>query len=265
MIRAAQHQMTACQVFTKSERQWAAKPLEPDAIQRYLDRRDEAGVAMVVAHDSYLINIASPDDALWEKSRAALREELDRCDALEVPYLVSHPGAHVGSGTDAGIRRVAEALNRIHYERPNGKATLLIETTAGQGSCLGASFEEIAEILAGVDDAARIGVCLDTCHVFAAGYDIRDSESYADTMRSFDRIVGIDKLRCLHLNDSQKPLGSRIDRHAHIGEGEIGLGAFELLLNDRRLSGLPGVIETPKGDDGAEDGVNLGKLRALTR
>ncbi len=265
MDRAAEFKMTACQVFTKSERQWAAKPLDPAVTERYLAKRQEFGIRQIVAHDSYLINVASPEDAMWEKSRAALREELDRCDALDIPGLVSHPGAHMGSGIEAGVARVVEAINRIHAERPDGKAAILIETTAGQGSTLGSTFEEIAAILAGVDDKARIGVCLDTCHVFAAGYDLRDAESYADTMRAFDRIVGIDKLRCLHLNDSQKEFGSRKDRHAHIGEGELGLSAFEQIVNDPRLAGLPGVLETPKGDDGAEDGVNLGKLRALVR
>lgn len=263
--RAAEFEMTACQIFTKNERQWVAKPLDPAVIERFMQKRAETGIQKVVSHDSYLINVASPDDAVWEKSRQALMEELRRCDLLDVPYLVSHPGAHVGSGIDAGIARVGEAINRIHDEMPDGKAMLLLETTAGQGTCLGAKFEEIAGIIDLVEDKSRVGVCLDTCHVFAAGYDLRDSESYEATMRAFDSIIGLDRLKCVHLNDSQKGLGSRVDRHAHIGEGELGTSAFELIVNDQRLFGLPGVLETPKGADAKEDGMNLATLRGLVR
>lgn len=257
--------MTSCQVFTKNERQWAAKPLDPAVVERFLQGRAGHGVKHFVSHDSYLINIGSPDEALWEKSRQALMEELRRCDQLEIPYLVSHPGAHVGTGVDAGIARVAEALKRIHDEMPDGKAMVLIETTAGQGTCLGSTFEEIAAIVNGVEDASRVGVCFDTCHVFAAGYDIRSPESYETTVLAFDEIVGIDTIKCLHLNDSQKGLGSRVDRHAHIGEGEIGLPGFELLVNDPRFFGLPGILETPKGADAKEDGINLAALRGLVK
>lgn len=263
--RASDFHMTSCQLFTKNERQWAAKPLDPAVVERFLQNREPHGLKHLVSHDSYLINVASPDDAMWEKSRQALMEELRRCDQLQIPYLVSHPGAHVGSGPDAGIARVAEALKRIHDEMPDCTAMVLIETTAGQGTCLGAAFEEIAAIIDGVEDKARIGVCLDTCHVFAAGYDMRDAASYRATMQAFDGIVGLDKIKCLHINDSQKGLGSRVDRHAHIGEGEIGLAGFEQLVNDVRLAGLPGVLETPKGADAKEDGINLAALRGLVR
>jgi deoxyribonuclease-4 len=264
LIRANDFGMTACQLFTKSERQWAAKPLEPDLVERF--RANSAAFAFkhLIAHDSYLINIASPDPVLWERSRQALAHELERCDVLGIAYLVSHPGAHMGQGPDAGIERVVQAINQIHEEHPAGKASILIETTAGQGTVLGRSFEEISQILEGVRDRTRVGVCLDTCHIFAAGYDIRDAESYAATMGAFDDTVGLANLKCLHLNDSKKELGQHVDRHAHIGEGAIGLEGFRSVMNDARLTGLPGILETPKeGPDFAEDRINLDMLRSL--
>jgi deoxyribonuclease-4 len=263
--RAAEYEMTACQIFTKNERQWAAKPLDPAVVERYFAKRTETGIGKVVSHDSYLINVASPDDALWEKSRLALMEEIRRCDILDVPYLVSHPGAHVGSGVEAGIRRVSEALNRVHDEMPDSKTMVLLETTAGQGSALGATFEELAQMIDGLEDKSRVGICLDTCHIFAAGYDIRDQASYDATFASFDSIIGRDYLKCLHVNDSLKGLGSHVDRHAHIGEGELSASAFELIVNDPRLHGLPGILETPKGADAKEDGINLATLKGLIR
>jgi deoxyribonuclease IV len=263
--RAAEFEMTSCQIFTKNERQWNAKPLDPAIVERFLAKRSERGMGDIVSHDSYLINLASPDDGLWERSRLAIMEELRRCDELAVPYLVSHPGAHVGSGLDVGIARIAEAINRVHDEMPNSPAMILLETTAGQGTAIGATFEELAAIIDGVGDKTRIGVCLDTCHVFAAGYELRDAEGYAATMTAFDTVVGLRYLKCLHINDSQKGLGSRVDRHAHIGEGELGDAAFALLVNDPRLHGLPGIIETPKGDDEKADGINLARLRGLVR
>ncbi len=263
--RAAAFGMTACQIFTKNERQWAAKPLDPGVVERFKEQRAATGIGHVVAHDSYLINMASPDDAMWEKSRLAFREELDRCDALDVPYLVTHPGAHVGSGEEAGIGRVAEGINRIHDERPDGRALILLETTAGQGSALGRTFEELAAIINAVEDKKRMGVCFDTCHVFAAGYDLRDPDTYAATMDAFDRVIGLERLRVFHLNDSRKGLGSRVDRHAAIGEGELGLEAFRSIVNDPRFTGLPGVLETDKGPDGEEDRRNLATLRGLVK
>lgn len=263
ITRAAALSMDSCQLFTKNANQWNAKPLDPAVVDRFLLQKESAGVANLVAHDSYLINVGSPDDAGWEKSRNALQIELERCDLLTVPYLVSHPGAHMGSGEESAIVRVAEAINRIAEARPEGGTTLLIETTAGQGTCLGRTFEEIAAIIDQVEDKARIGVCLDTCHVFAAGYDIRDAETYDTTMRAFDDTIGLSWLKVIHLNDSKKGLGSRVDRHTHIGEGELGLEPFRLLMNDSRLDGLPGVLETPKGDDDTEDARNMATLRSL--
>jgi len=261
--RAAALEFTTCQIFTKNERQWNAKPLDPLVIDKFKANWASAGLKQVVAHDSYLINVASPDEALWARSKAALLHELERCDQLDIPYLVSHPGAHVGSGVDAGVERVARAINEIHQEMPDGRAIVLIETTAGQGTALGRSFEEIAAIIDRLDDKTRIGVCVDTCHIFAAGYDIRDAGTYAATMASFDALIGLERINCFHLNDSQKGLGSHVDRHAHIGQGELGAAAFGYIVNDRRLDGLPGILETPKDDAGDEDRMNLATLRGL--
>lgn len=258
-------EMSACQIFTKNASQWNAKPIAPEAAALFRERYAASGLQAMVAHDSYLINVASPDDALWEKSRLALRDELDRCDQLGVPFLVSHPGGHMGSGVEAGIGRVAAAINLIHEERPTGEAMILLETTAGQGTSLGRAFEELAGIIDQVDDKRRVGVCLDTCHIFAAGYDIRDEASFQATIAEFDRTVGLHRLRVVHLNDSKKGHGSRVDRHAAIGEGEIGLTGFELFMNDPRFADIPGILETPKGDAGEEDHRNLATLRGLIR
>jgi deoxyribonuclease-4 len=262
--RALASEMSAFQLFTKNQRQWKAAPIDPAAAERFRTEWDGSGMTHVVAHDSYLINIGSPDDELWNKSRLALQDELERCDLLGVPYLVSHPGAHVNSGLDAGIARIAEAIDRIHEALPDGSAMILLETTAGQGTTIGRTFEELAAIIAKVADKARVGVCFDTCHVFAAGYELRTPEGYAETMRSFDETVGLDRIKAFHLNDSKNPLGSRKDRHDHIGEGELGLDGFRHLINDPRFAGRPGIMETPKdADDDGNDVRNMATLRGL--
>jgi deoxyribonuclease-4 len=263
LIKAAALNMTSCQIFTKNASQWAAKPLDPSMIERWNEQRKATGIQHLVAHDSYLINVASPDDANWEKSRLALAVELERCDQLEVPYLVSHPGAHMGTGEEVGIQRVAAAINKIFDEQPDGRSMLLLETTAGQGSTLGRTFEELASIIDQVDNKSRVGVCLDTCHIFVAGYDIRDADSYAKTIGSFDDVIGLDRLKVIHLNDAKKGLDSHIDRHTHIGDGELGISAFENLIGDERLQGRPAVLETPKGDNDEEDARNLATLRGI--
>ena len=263
--RAMAFGMTACQIFTKNANQWAAKPITPDAAEAFRTRVTDSDVEFVVAHDSYLINLASPDDTLWERSRATFGDELGRCAQLGVPWLVTHPGAHMDMGVDFGIRRVATALNRLFDTLPGIDVTVLLETTAGQGTTLGRSFEELAGILTLVEDQTRVGICFDTCHVFAAGYDIRDAADYAVTMQAFDDTIGLDRLRVFHLNDSRKGLGARVDRHAAIGEGELGAEAFQHLMNDERFAGHPGILETPKGDDGEDDRRNLATLRALAR
>lgn len=254
----------AMQIFTKSDRQWAAKPLLPEDIAAFKAEQARCGIGPVVVHDSYLINLAAPADELWEKSIAAFAHELERCEALAIPFIVTHPGAHTGSGEAAGLAREAVALNRLFAEGVGGDTVVLLETTAGQGSCLGHRFEHLARLFELVPEHQhRLGVCVDTCHIFAAGYDIRTPEAYAATFAELDRVVGLDRVRCLHLNDSQKDLGSRVDRHSHIGQGCIGLEAFRLLVNDPRLRGVPMIIETPKGDDMAEDVENLTLLRSL--
>ena len=263
ITRAAAFGMDSCQLFTKNANQWNAKPLDPAVIERFLANKSSLGVTHFVAHDSYLINLATPADELWEKSQVALKIELERCDQLQIPYLVSHPGGHMGSGEETGVARVAEAVNRINNDLPDGTTMLLLETTAGQGTHLGRRFEEIAGIIDRVEDKSRVGVCFDTCHVFAAGYDLRDDASYNATMTEFDQVIGFEQLKVYHLNDSKKGLGSRVDRHAHIGEGELGLEPFRFLMNDPRFEGLPGVLETPKGDDETEDARNMATLKSL--
>lgn len=251
------------QVFTKNQQQWRAKPLAEQDIARFQAEQRRTGLAPLVAHDSYLINLASPSDELWEKSIGAFRDELERCAALGIPYLVTHPGAHTGSGEEAGLRREAEALNRIFAEGAGPGVTVLLETTAGQGSALGYRFEHLARLIELSEQPERLAVCVDTCHILAAGYDIRTPEAYAATFEEFDRVVGVARIRVFHVNDSQKDLGSRVDRHAHIGAGCVGVEGFRALVNDPRFAEVPMILETPKGDDLAEDIANLARLRAL--
>lgn len=261
--RAADVGATSCQIFSKNERQWKAKPLDPAVVERFHAERARIGIEQMVVHDSYLINLASPKDDIHEKSMAAFQDELERCDTLAIRYLVTHPGAHTGSGVDEGIRRFGESLNRLFDQLPQNKAITCLETTAGQGTALGRSFEEIAAIIDLVEDKERVGVCFDTCHAFAAGYDIRTVDGVTSVFDEFDRIIGIDKLKVLHLNDSKQPFGSNKDRHEHIGEGLIGLEAFRGIVNDPRLAGLPAILETEKDDAGENDRRNLATLRGL--
>lgn len=251
------------QVFVKPNRAWAAPTITDDHVALFRSRHDETGICPVVAHTSYLLNLASPKDSLWRKSRDTLIVEMERCEALGIPWLVLHPGAHVGSGEEAGLARIARALGQVHAATSGFAVQILLETMSGQGSKLGYCFEQLAWLLDRTPAGDRLGVCLDTCHVFAAGYDLRTPEGYAETMESFDRIVGLERLKVIHLNDSKRKLGSHKDRHEHIGQGEIGLEGFRCLLNDPRLSGLPGLLETPKSDDLHEDRENLATLRSL--
>ncbi len=251
------------QIFVKSNRSWAVKPLTEKDIERFKAKAEETGIQPVVAHTSYLLNLGTPDDTLWKRSRDTLIIELERCEALGVPYLVLHPGSHVGTGEEAGLARVAQALGEVHAATPGFRAQILLETTAGQGTNLGYRFEHLGWLLEHTPTGERMGVCLDTCHVFAAGYELRTPEGYADTMEAFDRIVGLERLLALHLNDSKGDLGSRKDRHEHIGKGHIGLEGFRHVLNDSRLANLPGLLETPKSDDLHEDRENLVVLRSL--
>ncbi|MCA9834588.1 MAG: deoxyribonuclease IV [Thermomicrobiales bacterium] len=263
--RAIDVTATSCQIFSKNERQWLAKPLDPGVVENFHRERERTGIKQMVIHDSYLINLASPKEDLLEKSMAAFTDELERGELLNIQNLVTHPGAHTGSGADAGIRTFAESLNRIFDALPDNHVITCLETTAGQGTTLGRSFEEIAAIIDLVEDKSRVGVCFDTCHTFAAGYDLRSEESTVAVFDEFDRVIGLDKLRVLHLNDSKQPFGSNKDRHDHIGQGEIGPAAFTAIVNDARLSGLPGIIETEAGEKNAFDLVNLATLRGYVR
>jgi deoxyribonuclease-4 len=255
--------LESIQLFSKNERQWLAKPLDPAVIERFHAETARTGVTKLVVHDSYLINLASPKPDILEKSIPAFADELLRCDQLGIPYLVTHPGAHTGSGVEAGIARFAQSLNEIHDSMPDGKALTLLETTAGQGTALGRSFEEIAAIIDQIEDKSRVGVCLDTCHIFAASYDYRTPDQYEAMMTSFDELIGIDRLKVIHLNDSKNPVGSFKDRHDHIGDGEIGLEGFRPFMNDPRLEGVPGILETEKDDAGEKDRRNLATLKSL--
>jgi deoxyribonuclease-4 len=251
------------QIFSKNQQQWRAKPLADDEIARFREEHARTGMGPLVVHDSYLINMASPDDALWEKSIAAFRDELERCQSLGIPYLVTHPGAHVGSGEESGLARVAQALSRLFNEAVGGETIVLLETTAGQGTSLGYRFEHLAWLIEHASHPERLGICVDTCHILAAGYDIRTPEAYTATFAEFERIIGTARIKCFHGNDSQKGLGSKVDRHAHIGQGEVGLEAFRILVNDPRFAELPLILETPKDEELTEDIMNLATLRGL--
>jgi deoxyribonuclease-4 len=254
----------AIQLFTKSNRQWKARPLSNEEIGAFRGNLAGAGIGSVVAHDCYLINLAAPDAATWKRSVTAFHEELERAEQLGIPSLVTHPGAHLGSGEADGIARVAEALNVLHAALPRARVRILLETTAGQGTSLGYRFEQLAEILDRVEAAHRVGICLDTCHLFAAGYDLRSAEGYRATMRELEACLGCRRVLAVHLNDSRRELGSRVDRHEHIGEGHLGLSAFGHMLNDPGFQTVPMILETPKGADAAAaDRRNLARLRGL--
>lgn len=257
--------METVQVFTKSNNQWRAAALTDAHVAAFRSALAETGVSGPVAHASYLINLASPDDELWEKSIAALVVEVERGEALGIGELVVHPGAHVGSGEEAGLARVAAGLDEVHRRTAGVALRVALETTAGQGSCLGHRFEHLGRIIDAVAEPERLSVCGDTCHIFAAGYPLGTPSEYDGTMAALVAAVGEGRVRVWHLNDSQKPLGSRVDRHAGIGEGHLGIEPFRYLVNDARFAGLPMILETPKGDEGGVnlDSVHLATLRGL--
>jgi deoxyribonuclease IV len=253
------------QIFTKQSNQWRAKELTDEEIERFFVEQKETGVGVACAHSSYLINLASPDDALFAKSSDSFKIELERCDLLKIDQLVLHPGSHVGSGEETGLNRIAEAINKTFESLPDGKASVCLETVAGQGTNLGYNFEQLAQIIEMVDDKKRVSVCLDTCHIFAAGYPLQDPKDYRQTIKQFDDTLGLKRLKIIHFNDSKKPFASKKDRHEHIGEGELGLEPFRNILNDRRLNKVPKILETPKSDDLHEDIENLKLLRSLIK
>lgn len=270
--RAKASRCESLQIFTKSAGQWRARPLPAEEIALFRAKVAVSGIGPVVAHNSYLINLATAQPELRAQSIAALGEELDRAEVLGLTGLVMHPGSYT-SGTEAdGLRLIAEALDRLLDERPHGKTMILLEHTAGQGTNLGHRFEHLAEIIQRLQSSPRVGVCLDTCHLLAAGYDICSAEGYAATFELFDRVVGLDRIRAFHLNDSKKPRGSRVDRHEHIGKGCLGLEPFRMLLNDHRFADHPMLLETPKLETAASkrrsdrdpwDARNLRTLRGL--
>jgi len=263
--RAKQAGCRALQVFTKNSNRWKAGPLTAEDIANYKTAASKSNIRHVIAHDSYLINLCAVDPVILQKSREAFVDELQRCESLGIRFLNFHPGAHVGAGEEAGIRGIIESLNRAHERTPGCSVLSVLETTAGQGTVLGHRFEQLQEIIDGVDDPDRMAVCIDTCHIFAAGYDIHSASGYRETMKKFDEIIGFDRLVAMHFNDSKKPLGSKVDRHEHIGSGYIGEEGFRLLMQDDRLKNIPKILETPKSEDLHEDIANLKLLRFLAK
>ena len=253
------------QLFTKSSRQWAARPYTEQEVAAF--RRDQRamGIRTVIAHDSYLLNLGAPVESLRKKSVAAFIDELERCEQLGIPYLVAHPGAHVGSGEAVGVRTIAGSLARALKATRNFHVQVALEITAGQGSVLGYRFEQVRQIIDAAAEHDRLKVCFDTQHAFAAGYELRTKEGYDRTFAEFDEIIGLDRLVAFHLNDAKKGLGCRVDRHEEIGKGQLGLECFRLLMNDRRFWGLPMCLETPKSEDCHEDVEALKLLRSLVR
>ena len=265
--RNAQVGGESLQIFTANQRQWQAKPLTQQSIDAFRQTWQEQGQIPVASHASYLINLAASEPELVEKSIAAFAEELRRCQALGIDLVVIHPGSHGGRGVEAGLQAVSQHLAQVLIRSGilDSPLKILLETTAGQGTSLGSRFEELGWLLHNCRFPQHLGVCLDTCHIFAAGYDLRSEAAYQHAMAELHRHIGVDQLHFIHLNDSQKDCGSRVDRHAHIGEGCIGLEGFAHLLNDPRWQHLPMTLETDKGDDLAEDMENLQRLRALLR
>ncbi len=263
--RAAEAGCDCLQFFSKSNNQWRAKAITEKEADRFKAALEEEKITHPIIHDSYLINLASPDDALWKKSTDAFIEELRRAELLGVPYVVTHPGSFTTSNETAGIKRIAQALDEVHRQTPNVEAQCLLETTAGQGTNLGWRFEQIAAILEKVENPDRLGVCFDTCHVFAAGYPMGTEKEYKATFREFDQVIGVKLLRAFHLNDSLRDFGSRKDRHEHIGHGKMGREPFRFILNDRRFKKIPMYLETPKEDEAGRnmDQINLKTLRGL--
>src|SRR6266446_4374336 len=263
--RACSIKCRAMQMFVKNNMQWFARPLTRDEIRAFLDHVQRGELLSIFAHANYLINLAATNPQFRTNSIRALSEELIRADQLQLPFLVVHPGAHLGAGEEAGLERIIESIDRVLSGIPKIKTRIALETTAGQGSCLGSKFEHLAYIISRVREPERLCVCLDTAHVFAAGYDISSDSSSRKTLREFDRVIGRNRLVAIHLNDSKTPCGSRVDRHEHIGKGRIGLDAFGFIMRSPRFRKIPKVLETPKGKEMREDVMNLKTLRGLAK
>ncbi len=263
--RGARIGCTTIQVFTKNSNQWAGRPIADEDIKKYETARGKSTIAPVIAHAAYLINLAAVTPALLRRSRNGLADELRRCEAFGLHGLVVHPGAHRGQGEREGIKRIAESINLVH-DRTAGFHTLtILETTAGQGTWLGYRFEQLRAIIDSVEQKQRVAVCLDTCHLFASGYPVQTGAGWESTMREFDDTIGFPRLAVVHVNDSARELGSRIDRHEHIGRGKIGKEGFRMLMNDPRFLRVPKILETEKSEDMHEDVENMAVLRSLIR
>jgi deoxyribonuclease IV len=265
ILEARSYRCNALQLFTKNATTWRERMLSEGEIQKFKEVRNAAGILQTAAHSSYLINIAGGEEKKISLSRKALKQELVRCGQLDIDFLVLHPGSHMGSGEKTGMMRIAQNINRVFDETEGVRTRLLIETTAGQGTGIGSSFEQLAQIIQRIQDDSRIGICMDTCHIFAAGYDISSSAGYRKAVKAFDEIIGLKHLHLIHVNDSKKEAGSRVDRHEHIGSGFIGINTFKLLINDIRFRNIPKIIETPKGKLRLKDWdkINLNRLRRL--
>jgi deoxyribonuclease-4 len=261
--RARSIECSAMQMFVKNNMQWFARPFRSEEIKTFLDHPLRGELGAVFAHANYLINLAATNPQFHANSIRALSEELFRADQLRLPFLVLHPGAHLGAGEERGLEKIVASINQVLARIPNVKTRIALETTAGQGSCLGDRFEHLAYIIARVSEPERLCVCLDTAHVFAAGHDLTSEAGTRKMFREFDRAVGLQHLVALHLNDSKTARGSRVDRHEHIGKGQIGLEAFRCIMRDRRFREIPKVLETPKGKDLLEDVANMKTLREL--
>jgi len=253
------------QIFSKNQRQWHVPALSASDIKQFRDAWNQWGKGPVAVHDSYLINLANPDIKKSNRAVVAFAEEIKRTSHLCIPYLIMHPGSHVGAGIAKGLQQLTANLDRAFELAASPAVMVLLETTAGQGTVIGASFKELAHITANSKYSDRLGVCFDTCHAFAAGYDISTREGYKKTFAAFDATMGLERLKFFHLNDSKKPLGSRVDRHEHIGKGKIGLEGFRQLMNDPRFSQHPMVLETPKEKDLQEDIENIKLLKSLIK
>lgn len=261
LYTARDYRCTAVQIFTKNASTWKERALAVEEIEAFHQARKETGIEAIAAHTAYLINLGSPAEKKFNQACDALARELVRAARLSIPWVVHHPGAHMKAGEAAGIQRISEGINRVLDDPETRGPRLLLETCAGQGTTLGHTFEQLAAIAERVEKKDRIGFCLDTCHIFAAGYDIRTEAAYAQTMGRFDDVLGLDRLHLVHLNDARRELGSRVDRHAHIGQGEIGAEGFSQIMNDSRLAGVPKILETPKTGGGVDwDRRNLDLL-----
>lgn len=252
---------TALQIFTKNANRWQVKPISATEAAAFRQTWQESGIGPVMVHDAYLINLASPKSDVWEKSKHALRDELCRCDQLGITDLIMHPGAHLGTGIEAGLERIRTAFREILPDAPQ-RVRLLLENTAGQGSYLGGDFAHLAALMEGFDEQ-RFGICFDTCHAHTAGYNLSCEAGYTQAMAEFDRLVGLEQIKAFHLNDCLKACGSKVDRHAHIGQGTIGRAGFACLMQDQRFFGIPMILETPKGKQDEMDRVNLSLLHEL--